>query len=73
MGTDTMKFTFTTTALKYSHGFDLSLTSTAEATHGRQEPAAPGVSSPPPPQSFCPRTGLEDFGWESNFQKKEKV
>ena len=29
MGTDTMKFTFTTTALKYSLGFDLSLTSTA--------------------------------------------
>ena len=29
MGTDPMKFTFTTTALKYSHGFDLSLTSTA--------------------------------------------
>ena len=29
MGTNTMKFTFTTTALKYSHGFDLSLTSTA--------------------------------------------
>lgn len=29
MRTDTMNFTFTTTDLKYSHGFDLSLTSTA--------------------------------------------